>query len=270
MGRHKHSAVRKYHDRVAHVYDETYSDEYWQWHDTLTWDYLKRYLPRDANATVMDLGCGTGKWACRLLKTGYRVVCVDISPKMLEQARQHVERLGMSNRAVFIQADLADLDALPRGEAALAVAYGDAIGCTESPPATLKQIRRLLTDGGVLSATFDNRLAAMDFYLASKDPRSLARFLHDGKTHWLTRDAAEQFEIRTFTPTDLTKLIHVAGFEILEMVGKTVLPMRNHRELLKESDDRRFWAKIEKSLSRDAAALGRAAHLQVACRVRKR
>lgn len=263
MGR--KSAVQKYHDRVAHRYDDSYNDAYWQWHDALTWDYLKPFLPRNANSMVLDLGCGTGKWGARLLNSGYRVACIDISANMLDQARRNLSA-NASARAEFIQADLLDLSSLEIRDAALAVAMGEGIGCTENPLTALRQIRRLLAPDGVLVATFDNRLAAMDYYLGSGAPQELGRFLRDGRTHWLTKGQAERFAITTYAPGDLTRLVESAGYEVLDLVGKTVLPMRHHRPLLEEGESRRFWAKVEKSLSRDPAAMGRAGHLQIACR----
>ena len=270
MARTKRSAVQKYYDRVAPRYDASYDDAFWQWHDALTWDYLKPFLPTDMRTRVLDLGCGTGKWAAKLLKSGYSVTCVDVSHSMLDRARKKIEQQGGVKRASFVQADLCEMGELPAAQAGLAVAFGDPIGCTRSPARTMKQIRRLLTPGGVLVATFDNRLAAIDYYLGQGEPTVLARFLRDGKTHWLTKDAAEQFEITTYAPGDVRNLVQAAGFEVLDVVGKTVLPMRHYRELLAEAGDRRRWAKIEKSVCREPAAIGRASHVQIACRVADR
>lgn len=266
MGRSRRSAVQRYHDRVAGRYDASYDDEYWQWHDALTWDYLKPYLPSNLSATILDLGCGTGKWAAKLIKSGFRVTCVDISAKMLDQARAKIEGVGASSRASFVHADLCDLSALADQSAAMAVALGDPIGCSSSPIRVMKEIRRVIADGGVLVATFDNKLSAIEFYLEQGDPGALSRFLRDGRTHWLTKDAGEQFEITTFAPDELRRLVENSGFELLDMIGKTVLPMRHYRQLLAAPESRRAWGKVEKSLSRDPSALARASHLQVACR----
>jgi SAM-dependent methyltransferase len=38
---------------------------------------------------VVDLGCGSGIWAARLLAEGYRVLGIDISPPMIRLARQN-------------------------------------------------------------------------------------------------------------------------------------------------------------------------------------
>ncbi len=312
MPKSRRSSVERYHDRVAHRYDDIYDDAYWQWHDALTWDYLKPHLPRNLEDRVIDLGCGTGKWGLKLLQSGYHVTFLDISREMLDECRAKIDEPHQnrarkevasahdsldeepatietnqsplrkqggdqdrnhegatntkSTRASFIHADLIDLSSIPPASFALATAFGDPICCTSSPTKALKQIRRILRDGGLLVATFDNQLAAIDHYLEKGEPQSLANFLRDGQTKWLTRDQGERFDLHTFTPGDLRKLLDRTGFEVLEMIGKTILPMRHHRQLLESPDSRRAWLKIEKSLSRDPDAIGRASHIQVTCR----
>lgn len=269
MGKSRRSAVQKYHDRVAPRYDQSYTDGFWKWHDSLTWDYMKPFLPDVADGRVVDLGCGTGKWGAKLAKSGFPVTFVDISPRMVDQARERVGALSVANKARFLQADLCDLSSLPDDGFALALALGDPIGCAKSPPLALKEIRRILAPKGRLIATFDNRLAAIEFFLETGTSKDMVRFLRDGKTHWLTRDAAEQFPIFTYSPGDLAKLLPRAGFVVEDLVGKTILPMRKRRDALESSQGRRTWASIEKSLCRDTAAMGRASHLQVVCRVLK-
>ena len=267
MAKSRRSPVQKYHDRVAPRYDHSYDDAFWKWHDALTWDYIKPHLPRDISAEVVDLGCGTGKWAARLIKTGYAVTCVDISQRMLDQASSKIETQGNTARATFVQADLGDLSVLDAGRYALAIALGDPIGCSASPPRAMKQIRRILKPGGILIATFDNRLAGVDYYLERGDPGELSRFLRTGKTHWLTKEKQEQFPIATFGPGEAVKLAELAGFDVLNVVGKTVLPMRHYRHLLETPQARRAWAGIERRLCRSPDAVGRASHLQLTCRV---
>lgn len=266
MAKKRRPAVQRYHDRVAPRYDDMYEDEFWRWHDALTWDYLKLHVPRDLSAETVDLGCGTGKWAAKLVKSGHTVTCVDISHRMLDQARAKIEAQGGSARAAFVHADLCDLSDLPAGRYALAISFGESVGCSESPRRALRQIRRVLQDGGTLAATFDNRLAAVDYYLQRGDATALSRFLRDGKTHWLTDDADERFPIVTYAPSDIVKLVEAAGFTLVDMVGKTVLPMRHYRQLLDTAEARRTWARIEKKLCRDPHAIGRASHIQITCR----
>src|SRR3954447_12870021 len=80
-------ASRRYHDRVARQYDSIYDDPYWEFHDELTWRLIKPHLPRDLSGACADLGCGTGKWGLRLLKSGFAMTFVDSSAAMIEQVR---------------------------------------------------------------------------------------------------------------------------------------------------------------------------------------
>ena len=267
MAKKRKPAVQRYHDRVARRYDASYEDLYWQFHDALTWDYIKPYLPADLAQPVLDLGCGTGKWALKLLHSGYRVTCVDIAGAMVERARRKIEETGAAERADFLKADLCDLAELPTGAFGAAVAMGDPIGCASSPPKALKEIRKRLRPGGVLIATLDNKLAALDYYLEKGSVEEMQRFLRTGRTHWLTQDADEQFEIHTYTPAEAMRMFEKAGYEVLEVRGKTVLDVRRQQRLLESTEDRLAWLKLEKSLSKDSDAVARAGHIQIAARV---
>lgn len=266
MARNRRNANQRYHDRVAPKYEEIYDDAYWQWHDALTWDHLKRFLPTDLRAPVADLGCGSGKWGRKVLKSGYHVTFVDLSIKMVDQARNQAQESGDSERSAFIQADLVDLSALPKDHFGLCMAMGEPIGLCENPALAVRQIAGTLVQGGVLVGTVDNRIACIDYYLAQNNPDELEKFLRTGRTQWLTREEAERFPIQTFEPDGLRRMLEQAGFQMLELIGKTVLSMRRHRELLEESADRRRWAEIERRLAGDPANLGRCAHLQFAAK----
>src|ERR671919_450328 len=93
MPRH-HDDSRRYHDRVARQYDAIYDDPYWDFHDELTWRLIKPHLPRDQSAACADLGCGTGKWGLRLLKSGFTTTFVDHSGAMIAQVREKLETIG--------------------------------------------------------------------------------------------------------------------------------------------------------------------------------
>ena len=266
MARRKRKAVAAYHDRVAHRYDHIYDDLYWRWHDALTWGYLKPHLPRDQNSPVLDLGCGTGKWGMKIARSGYPVTCVDISAKMVDIVRRKSSESGLEEKVTCIQADLMDLSALDNQSFALAVAFGEPLCSTERPLKALKEIHRALKPNGRLAATIDNRLNAVDYYLDQSDIDGLAQFLKDGRTHWLTKDANEQFQLHTFTPEQTRSLLLKAGFEPIELVGKTVLPVRKCRELLQDRASYRQLLTIERKLARQPDAIGRAAHIQVLAR----
>ena len=266
MSRNRRQAVETYHDRVAHKYDDIYDDLYWRWHDTLTWDYLKPNLPTRQSDPIIDLGCGTGKWGLKMARSGYGVTCLDISYKMVDVVRRKASESGMAEKVHCVRADLMDLSALPGGHFALATAFGEPLCSVDSPERALKQIRRLLKADGLLIGTIDNRLAGMDFYLERGDLDGLEKFIKTGRTHWLTKSKAEQFELHTQTPKQWTKLLSSAGFEVVELLGKTVLPLRRYREFLEDKARFRKLLALEKKLARDPDAVSRASHFQFVAR----
>jgi cyclopropane fatty-acyl-phospholipid synthase-like methyltransferase len=56
---------------------------------------------------VLDIGCGTGYTACLLVKQyGLRVVAADVSERVLERARERIQRESLSDRVTVIPADI--------------------------------------------------------------------------------------------------------------------------------------------------------------------
>jgi SAM-dependent methyltransferase len=73
--------------------------------------FITRVLPLPAYADVLDLCCGSGRHALPLAERGYHVTGVDRAAGPLALARGEAARRGLP--AHFIQADLADLSAVP-------------------------------------------------------------------------------------------------------------------------------------------------------------
>src|SRR5476651_1269892 len=124
--RNNRDASRRYHDRVARQYDTIYDDPYWAFHDELTWRRIKPWLPRDANAHCADLGCGTGKWGLKLLKSGYPTSFVDNSAAMIEQVREKLGALGpKAAKGTLVVADIIEMPMLESASFGLLLAMGD-------------------------------------------------------------------------------------------------------------------------------------------------
>src|SRR6476660_2430117 len=226
-------ASRRYHDRVARQYDSIYDDPYWEFHDELTWRLIKPHLPRDQSAACADLGCGTGKWGLRLLKSGFAVTFIDNSAAMIEQARAKIESMGpRAKRATLLVADIVSMPEIASSNFSLLLAMGDPLSICSDPQRACNEMSRILKPGGIAIATADNKLAAIDHYVERGNLDALEEFVETSKTNWLTADERERFELTTFTPASLRKLFEKVGFEVAALNGKTVIPVRDNKRLL--------------------------------------
>lgn len=253
---------------MARRYDSIYDDPYWAFHDELTWRQIKPHLPRDAAAACADLGCGTGKWGLRLLKSGFATTFLDNSASMIEQVRAKLAALppAKAARATLAVADIVQMPSIASDTFALLVAMGDPLSICSDPARAAREMHRIAAPGGVVIATADNKLSAIDHYVERGNLAALEQFVESGKTNWLTEDQRERFELTTFTPASLRKLFERAGFEVLECLGKPIVPVRKNKHLLSDRDSVERLLRIESALSRDPAAAGRAAHLQITAR----
>ena len=257
---------RRYHDRVARQYDAIYDDPYWHFHDELTWRMIKPRLPRDLSAQCCDLGCGTGKWGLKLLKSGFATAFVDHSASMIEQVREKLEGNPRAKKATLVAADIVDMPAVPSEQFSLVLAMGDPLSICSDPLRAAREMRRITKPAGVVIATADNKLAALDHFVERGNLDALEQFVQTGKTHWLTADEREQFELTTFTPASLRKLFQKSGFEVLSIEGKPIVPVRDNKHLLTNDRAVERLLRLEQELSKDAAAAARAGHLQIVAR----
>lgn len=262
-----HDRSRRYHDRVARQYDAIYDDPYWEFHDELTWRAIKPHLPRDLSAHCADLGCGTGKWGLKLLKSGFATTFLDSSGAMIEQTREKVNAMGpRAKKATLVVGDIVEMPEVASDAFTLVVAMGDPLSICSDPQRACFELARITKPGGVVIATADNKLAGIDYFIERGNLEALEDFLHSGKTNWLTQDERERFELTTFTPSTLSKLFVRGGFEVMQIIGKTVLPIRGNKKLLEAPQAVERLLKLEMELSKDPSAAARAGHLQITAR----
>ncbi len=274
MGRrNSNESNRRYHDRVASRYDSIYDDAYWEFHDRVTWNHIKPFLPRELAAPVMDLGTGTGKWGLKLLKGGYPTTFTDLSNNMLLEVRKKLEEwaekadlASKSAKATVQQADAVDLRVFPENHFELITGMGDVVSICSDPARCLSEVHRLLKPGGVFVFTVDNHLAAIDHFIQAGNLEALASFVRTGKTEWLTKNVEERFNVRMFTPHQIEALTRQRGFEVVSRIGKTVIPARQNRKILEDERAVETLVDLEAILQRDPASAGRASHLQIAAK----
>ncbi|MFK7904386.1 MAG: class I SAM-dependent methyltransferase [Chitinophagales bacterium] len=70
--------------------------------------FYKRWLPKNKDARILELCCGTGRLTLPIAKDGYDISGVDYTSSMLEQAKVKASEEGLDIE--FIEADIRTLD----------------------------------------------------------------------------------------------------------------------------------------------------------------
>ena len=208
-------------------------------------DFFLSMFPLLAGASILDMGCGTGRHSVELAKRGYKVTGVDISVGMLEQARKKAEEAGVSIR--WVQADATKPLSLPpqrlvrKGEgmeegelfdAAISLCEGGfgLIGQGEDPEAhdlaILKNISAHLKPAAPFLLTALNgyqviRQMKDEFVQAGRfDPATMVSNYED---EWELPEGARVVKIheRLFIPPEMVKLLALAGLRCDRVFGGT-------------------------------------------------
>jgi SAM-dependent methyltransferase len=189
--------VRRYFDREARRFDAIYEER-------------KPLLGRLANAlfrrvvverfrlicnlapyrghwTVLDVGCGPGRYVVELARRGAsRVVGIDVSAQMVELARAEVARAGVGERCEFLVGDFVQVPLAERFDVVVATGYFDYL----ANPLTHLRLMVEHCDGR-LFASFPKRLEPrvplrkLRFWLA----RGYVRFYGRGEVERLFEQA---------------------------------------------------------------------------------
>lgn len=107
-----------------------------------------RFVASLGVGSVLDAGCGTGRVAIELARSGIDVEGVDLDPAMLEAARVKAPSLR------FVEGDLATVDLGRRFEAVVVAGNVMIFLTAGSEEAVLANMARHLDDGGLLVAGF--------------------------------------------------------------------------------------------------------------------
>jgi SAM-dependent methyltransferase len=209
--------------------------------DVSFWKALARKQP----GLALELGCGTGRLALPLLKSGARLVGIDRSEAMLGRARRKARRAGVADRARFVRGDIRRLPFRARPGFGLVLApYGMLQSLTRERDlaATLESVARVLRRDGVFGIDLVPDLPRWSEY-NKKVTLSGSR---DARTHLTLRETVRQdrrrrltmfdqeyverrgraqrvhrFELtfRTLTVPQMRRRLEAAGFEVSAVLG---------------------------------------------------
>ena len=223
--------VAAHHDRWAETYDGDVARM--SLYNRITLDNIRRFVPDEPGARVLDAGGGTGIWSVELAKMGYSVVLTDISEGMLAKARGKVSSLDLGHLVEIRNANILNMPEFADNSFATVICEGDPLSYCGDHHQAMRELTRVLKPGGALIASVDNRASGL-FWLREADADAIQRYLETGDVMIPPdRPANERYVCHAFTPTELQELFESNDLSVERIIGKPVF----RRLALGESDD---------------------------------
>lgn len=189
-------------------------------------DFLVRELHLQPPASILDVGCGTGRHSLELAHRGFQVTGLDISAGMLAEARRKAEAEGLSIR--WIQADARTFHLAAPVDAAICICEG-AFGLLSSDDDPLAQPLAILRNvAGVLQAGAPCLFTVLNGYAIARRHDDAA--VREGRFDPLALTEVSECQVgggrlplreRGFVPTELRLLFQLAGLAVEHIGGGT-------------------------------------------------
>jgi ubiquinone/menaquinone biosynthesis C-methylase UbiE len=138
--------VQSFFERVASDWDTMRLAYY----DERVIEKMTEVSGADEDATVVDVGTGTGFVAAGLAPRVKRVIGIDNSPAMLEVARGNLDTLGIAN-VELVQGEVTHL---PLADSSMEAAFANMVlHHAENPASMLQEMVRVVKSGGTVAVT---------------------------------------------------------------------------------------------------------------------
>lgn len=183
-------------------------------------------------AQVLDIGCGYGRHAMELAARGFHVVGLDTSTPLLVRGGEEANRRGLSIN--FVRGDMRELDFEGQFDGAYCLFSTFGYFDDETNKKTVANIARALKPGGRVLLEILNRdyviadlptrvwwegdgcvvLEEVELnYFSSRIQVNRSVVFDDG------RQLEQEISVRAYSLHEVGKLMHAAGFRVLEVSG---------------------------------------------------
>ena len=230
--------VKEFYEKTAKEYDKGYETPYWNLYHEITWENIKQFLPRRKDGLILDAGGGTGYWAIRLAKHGYRIVLTDISESMLKVAKKKIKTEKLQCKIETEAADIRDLSSFKSNHFDMALAEGDPVSYCLNPEKAIWELARVVKPKAPVVISVGSKYSMMSRLITEGSFDQLSRFIGTG----ILKSREGEFEFQAFTPEELETLFKKCGLELIRIIGKPILaqllPRERRDELIAKNFER--------------------------------
>jgi SAM-dependent methyltransferase len=238
----------------ADTYDEWYNTFEGAVENYVDWELLKKYLPGNKEAKILDAGGGTGRIAIPLAKMGYSVTLCDLSPRMLDVAKKKVLKEGLSDRIDISECDIHNLGFPDESF--------DFVLCWDSGTEARDELIRVAKRGGRISFFLNNKWSSAISCFHKNPDSSLA--LVQSSPGYLENEEGKH---RLVAPQEAKELFDSEGIRVLDIYAvcgwTDVLGIPEKVCKSRDWDERLFKQTTEMvlKLCRESSVMGMSRHL---------
>ena len=204
-------------------------------------EFYKRWLPKNTDARILELCCGTGRLTLPIAKEGYDISGVDFTASMLEQAKVKATKEGLEIE--FIEADIRTLELSEKYDL-IFIPFNSIhhLYHNEDLFKAFNTVKKHLKEGGIFM--FDCFNPNIQFIVESeKEQKKIAEYTTSDGKHVLIKetmryenhtqinrikwhffingafDSIQNLDMRLFFPLELDAYLKCNGFNVIHKFG---------------------------------------------------
>ncbi|WP_426454153.1 class I SAM-dependent methyltransferase [Paenibacillus sp. S-38] len=236
----------------------------------INWHYMKAYLP--AHGKVLDNGAGPGKYSMELAKLGLDVTLSDLTPRLVEMAKEKALELGLMERFnSFHVLNAVHLDGLPNEgfDAALMLGPLYHLQREEERIRAVRELFRVTKKGGVIFVAFQSRmrmtLTSLQYPQHWK-PHDTMDSIHEFRHRGIFNHADQgRFTgAYYYNIHEIKAFMEGQGFETVDLIGSSSiggLLTNEQRQTWEEKGESQRLINLLIELAKDPSVLGVSSHL---------
>lgn len=191
----------------------------------VNWHYIKKYMPE--TGYILDNGAGPGKYSMELAKEGHKITLTDITPRLVQIAKDKAEELDLERQFEgFYTADARELDMIEDEQFDSSLMLGPMYHLQEENDRikAVKELNRVTKQGGLVFVAFTPRirhiltsLLAPDNWKPNDNMDTILQFSQSGSFNH--KDEGRFTGAYYFNIEDIRPFMEANGFETLELIG---------------------------------------------------
>lgn len=236
----------------------------------VNWHYIKQYLPSTGH--VLDNGAGPGNYSMELAKLGLNVTLSDLTPRLVEMAKEKASELGLVERFNGFHAlNATSLEGLPNEVFDAPLMLGPLYHLQREGERinAVKELFRVTRQGGIVFVAFQSRMRMTitslqypQYWKPNDTMDSIKAFRDTGIFNHA--DQGRFTGAYFFDIDDIKPFMESQGFETVDLIGSSSiggLLSDEQKQLWEEKGESSDLINLLIDLAKDPTVLGISSHL---------